>query len=181
MEKLLWVDLEMTGLDDTVHHIIEVAAVITDYDFNTLATYEQVVFQPPEVLNLMDAWCVKTHTESGLVKAIPEGKPLEVVEQELIDIINEHFTKKDRIILSGNSIGNDKRFIDRYMTKLADRLHYRVLDVSSFKLIYQTKFGIKFKKSNAHRATDDILESIRELKTYLQYVDPKLKPRSKES
>lgn len=169
--NLLWVDLEMTGLDENIHHIIEVAAIVTDFNFEPLEQYHRVVFQPPEVIALMDEWCVKTHGDSGLTAAIPGGTPLATVETELCELIKRHFNSKDRPVLAGNSINNDRRFIDKYLVKFASRLHYRMIDVSSFKEIFREKYGVTFKKANSHRAVDDILESINELKTYLSYVN----------
>ncbi len=171
MKKLFWVDLEMTGLDEKYDAIIEVAVVITDYDFKPLEEYSRVVFQPPAILARMDEWCTKTHGESGLTALIPNGSPLADVEKDLIQLADRHWDKKDRIVLTGNSIGNDKRFIDAYMPDFAKRLHYRVIDVSSYKEIFREKWGIKVDKKNKHRAVGDIHESIRELETYLSYVN----------
>lgn len=171
-KRFFWIDLEMTGLNDLTDTILEVAIVITDTDFKTLEEYHTVVFQPAEQLAKMDAWCTKTHGDSGLTAAVPNGKPLDMVDQEVEALINRHYSAKDRIVLAGNSVGNDKRFIDRYMPRFAKRLHYRLIDVSSYKEIYREKYGISFPKKNAHRAVDDIYESIRELSFYLSYVNP---------
>jgi oligoribonuclease len=170
MKKLFWLDLEMTGLNDTSDRILEVAAVITDIDFKTLEELHRVVYQPKEVLDSMNDWCKKTHGESGLTAAVPMGTPLEKVEEEVLLMIGRHFSAQDRVILAGNSIGNDRRFVDRYMPKMADRLHYRMVDVSSFKEVFREKYGLGFQKKNAHRAVDDIYESIRELGFYLSFV-----------
>lgn len=171
MKCFLWVDLEMTGLDDTVDSILEVAAVVTDSQYNFLEEYHKVVFQPPQVLESMNDWCKKTHGESGLTAAVPFGKPLAEVEQDLLKITAKYFSQ-DRIVLAGNSVGNDKRFIDRYMPQFAKKLHYRLLDVSSFKEVFRETYNVGFEKKNAHRAVDDIHESIRELKFYLSFVTP---------
>ena len=161
----------MTGLDDQIDSILEVAVVITDIQFNILEEYSKVVFQPPEVLEKMNSWCKKTHGESGLVSAVPQGAPLLVVEEEVLKIIERHFTKEDRIVLVGNSVGNDRRFIDRLMPKFSKKLHYRIIDISSFKELFSNKYGIKLSKKNGHRARSDITDSIEELKYYLQHVD----------
>jgi oligoribonuclease len=171
-KHLFWIDLEMTGLDDAVDHILEVAVVITDLDFNPVAEYDQVVFQPQSVLDGMNDWCKDHHGRSGLTAAVPNGKPLLEVEKDLIELATRHFRNGDKIVLVGNSVGNDRRFIDRYLTEFAKKLHYRLLDVSSFKEIYREKYGIKFEKKNAHRALGDIHESIAELKHYLSFVHP---------
>lgn len=169
-KHLFWVDLEMTGLDDSKDHILEVAVIITDLDFIPVAEYDQVVFQSPEVVENMNDWCKKHHGESGLTAAIPSGKKIAEVERDLIDLAKKYFNHDERIVLVGNSVGNDRRFIDRYMPEFAGKLHYRLLDVSSFKEIYREKYGIKFDKKNAHRALGDIHESIAELKHYLSFV-----------
>ena len=172
-KKMLWMDLEMTGLDDQNDHILEVAALVTDLDFNTIEELQHIVFQPHAVLDGMNAWCKEHHGKSGLTAAVPTGTPLSQVEDELIALAIRHWGQPhqdNRIVLCGNSIGNDRRFIDRYLPRLEKHLHYRMIDVSSFKEVFREKYGIKHEKKNAHRATGDILESIAELKHYLSFV-----------
>lgn len=170
LSKLLWLDMEMTGLDETVDTILEVAVIVSDLEFNVLDTYEAIVFQPPEVLAGMNEWCQKAHASSGLTKLVPHGQPLTVVENQVINLVKKHFTKEERVILCGNSINNDRRFIDKYMKAFAALLHYRLVDVSSYKEIFKSKYGINFQKKSKHRAIDDIHESMEELKTYLTFV-----------
>ena len=170
MKRLFWLDLEMTGLNDSVDRILEVAAVITDLDFKPLEEFHRVIYQTPEILQNMNDWCKKTHGESGLTAEVPAGTPLEKVETEILELMNRNFTPQDRIVLVGNSIGNDRRFVDRYLPKMAERLHYRMIDVSSFKEIFRDKYGVSFQKKNAHRAVGDIYESIRELSFFLTFV-----------
>jgi oligoribonuclease len=177
-KRLFWVDLEMTGLDENTDRILELAVVITDLDLNPVEELHRVVFQPPEVVAGMNDWCKKTHGESGLTALIPTGKPLEEVEKEVIALIARHFPQGERVVLVGNSVGNDKRFVDRYMPEMAKRLHYRLIDVSSFKEIFRDKYGISYAKKNAHRAVDDIHESIAELKHYLSFVKPAETPKA---
>jgi oligoribonuclease len=169
-KHLFWIDLEMTGLEENKDHILEVAVIITDLDFNPVETYEQVVFQPAEIVEGMNDWCKKHHGDSGLTAAIPGGKPLKEVEHDLLGLVKKYFKHDERVVLVGNSVGNDRRFIDRYMAEFAGKLHYRVVDVSSFKEIYREKYNIKFDKKNAHRALGDIVESINELKHYMSFV-----------
>lgn len=169
-KSLFWVDLEMTGLDDVTDKILEVAVVVTDIELKPLEEYHRVVFQPAEVVAGMNDWCKKTHGESGLTALIPSGMPLAQVEKELVALIERHYGAQERVVLCGNSVGNDKRFIDRYLPEVAKRLHYRLVDVSSFKEIYRDRFKLSFPKGNAHRAVDDIHESIRELGFYLSFV-----------
>ncbi len=170
MKSLLWVDLEMTGLDEKTDHILEIAAVITDPDLKVHEEYHRIVFQPQLILDQMNDWCKKNHGESGLTAAVPTGMPLDQVESELLELLARHFKPDHRIVLAGNSIGNDRRFIDKYMPNFAKRLHYRMVDVSSFKEVFRERWGIKFDKKNAHRAIGDIYESIRELEHYLSFV-----------
>ncbi|OFZ19993.1 MAG: hypothetical protein A2X94_11560 [Bdellovibrionales bacterium GWB1_55_8] len=169
-KPLFWIDLEMTGLDDQADSILEIAVVITDIDFKPLEEYHRIVFQPPEVVAGMNAWCKKTHGESGLTAAIPGGTPLAQVEDEVLALMDRHYSAKDQIVLAGNSVGNDRRFVDRYMPRVAKRLHYRLIDVSSFKEIFREKYGLEFRKPSTHRAVQDVYESIRELSFYLSNV-----------
>ena len=170
-----WIDLEMTGLDETKDSILEVAVLVTDLDFNVVEEYDRVVFQTLDILESMNAWCKKTHGESGLTTKVKDGMALPQVESEMLALINRHFKPEDKVVLCGNSIGNDRRFVDKYLPGVAKRLHYRMVDVSSFKEIFRDKFGIKVKKKETHRALDDIQESIDELKTYLKYVQVPMK------
>ncbi len=160
----------MTGLDDVQDKIIEVAVVVTDLDFNELEAYHRVVFQPADVVAGMNDWCKEHHGKSGLTAEIPGGTPLAEVEKELIALAGRHYSPKTRIVIAGNSIGNDRRFIDRYLPEFTKLLHYRMIDVSSFKEIYREKYKLNFNKANAHRALGDIYESIKELKFYLSFV-----------
>lgn len=169
-KPFFWIDLEMTGLDPFEDSILEAAVVVTDINLKPIDEYSQVVFQPPEVLDAMNDWCKEHHGKSGLTEAVAKGKPQADVEKDLIALIDKHYGEKDRVILCGNSVGNDKAFLEVHMKELSKKLHYRILDVSSFKIIFQYKYGLKFKKANSHRAVDDILESIKELETYLNYI-----------
>ena len=164
---LVWLDLEMTGLDASRDLILEAAAIVTDLEFRELTQLEEVVFQPPEVLSRMDDWCKKNHGESGLLAKVPGGISEHELDTKLFQMLTVH-VPKGRPILAGNSIAQDRKFVDRYLPQFAKRLHYRMLDVSSFKVIFESKYGIKYKKQNKHRALDDIRESIAELKLYLQ-------------
>lgn len=174
MQKLLWLDMEMTGLDIQKEVIIEVAALVTDYDFNVLDQYEAVVNQPQIYIDRMDDWNREHHTTSGLVAKIPRGRTPELVEEELLNLVNKHWPrivkKEDKVILAGNSIAQDRLFIDKYFKKLSEKIHYRILDVSSWKVIFNNKFNQRYEKKNAHRALEDIKESIAELKFYLSHM-----------
>jgi oligoribonuclease len=170
--KLLWLDLEMTGLDVTKEVIIEVAALVTDLNFQVLDQYEAVVQQPQSYLDAMDDWNKKHHGESGLTAKVPKGTPPLQVETELLALIKKHWTTpKDRPVLAGNSISQDRLFIAKYFSTLESALHYRMLDVSSWKVIFNAKYNQKYVKKNSHRALDDIRESIEELKFYLGFFE----------
>ena len=161
----------MTGLDVDKEVIIEVAAIVTDNKLEALETYHSIVKQPQEYIDRMDDWNKKTHGESGLTALIPTGQDPANVENDLLKLVEKHFTPKDRIILAGNSIGQDRLFVNKYFKRFAERLHYRMLDVTSFKIVFNNMFQISYaKKQTKHRAIDDVQESINELKKYLEFV-----------
>ena len=169
MEKIFWLDLEMTGLMPESDVIIEAAAVITDKDFKELDSYESVVYQAQKNLEAMDSWNQKCHRRSGLYDLVAKGQSLANVEQDLLSLLENHFALDDKIVLAGNCIYQDRNFLRRYMPKLDKKLYYRMLDVTAFKLIAQQK-GLIFKKENKHRALEDTRESIRELSYYLKHM-----------
>jgi len=169
VKNLLWIDMEMTGLDVTREVILEVAAVVTDIELRELETYETVVKQPQPYLDAMDEWNTKHHGESGLVAKVPSGREPALVEAHLIGLVDKHFGA-EKPVIAGNSIAQDRLFIDRHMPRFAARLHYRMLDVTSWKIVMNARFGLEFDKKKSHRALDDIRESIGELKFYLQHV-----------
>ncbi|MCB1197884.1 MAG: oligoribonuclease [Deltaproteobacteria bacterium] len=177
----LWIDLEMTGLDPDKDVILEAAAIITDYNLEAKATFHEIVYQPPEVIENMDPWCIKTHAASGLTEKIPDGKPLQQVEHDLLSFLTPYYNTNDAIILCGNTISQDRAFIKNYMPDLYNILHYRVLDVSTLKEIFARIYHKKFTKKEAHRALDDIRESIAELKYYLSFVDLEMIQASTEA
>lgn len=174
MQKLFWIDMEMTGLDVEKEVIIEVAALITDMNFNVLDSYEAVVNQPNTYLDKMDEWNKSHHSKSGLLAKIPRGAPPHEVEEALIALVKKHWPriekKEDKPVLAGNSIGQDRLFINKYLPEFGNLLHYRMLDVSSWKIIFNHKLNLKYEKKNNHRALDDIRESIEELKYYLSHI-----------
>lgn len=172
MERMLWLDMEMTGLDIEKEVIIEVAAIVTDKSLEPIATYEAVVKQPKEYLDNMDEWNTTHHGQSGLIALVPEGKEPHVVERELIEFCKENFPGDDQIILAGNSIFQDRIFINKYFKELNGLLHYRMLDVTTIKLIFNNFYQISYAKSQSkHRALDDIQDSINELKKYLSFIE----------
>lgn len=169
--RLLWVDLEMTGLDVEQDVILEVAAEITDFDLKTLASYEARVKQPHDlVVDRMQKniwWKDYPSNRDDFVNKLDSGKSSDQVQAELIALIDEHFGGEPAI-LAGNSIHNDRNFIKYWWPKLDLKLHYRMLDVSSLKVFMQGKYDVEFEKKEIHRAFDDIQASIAELQHYLE-------------
>ncbi len=154
--KLLWVDLEMTGLDVDHDVILEVAAEVTDFNFVTSASFEACISRSDEVLGRMNDWSMAQHSSSGLVERIKHnGRDENEVKHELIGFINAQF-KGAPAILAGNSIHNDRNFIKKGWPDVDALLHYRMLDVSAFKIIMQAKYAVFFEKKEVHRAFDDI-------------------------
>jgi oligoribonuclease len=168
MEKLLWLDMEMTGLDVEKEVPIEVAAIVTDLEFKELETYHAVIKQPLKFLDAMDDWNKEHHGASGLTAAVATGQPIITVEKDLVHLVARHFA--DPAVLAGNSIGQDRLFINKYLPKLNEKLHYRMLDVTSWKIIMSARFGRKYEKKNSHRAVDDIRESINEMAFYVSQI-----------
>lgn len=172
--KLLWIDLEMTGLNPRKDLILEVAAVITDFDFKELARYESIIaYDTDEVIRLMklnEWWSKFPDSRDAIVKRIENGKPLKVVEDELIDMVNQNFGSKPAI-LSGNSIHQDRKFIENWWPELNKHLHYRMFDVTSLKIYMSGKFGVEYHKRSAHRAVEDIQESMDEWKYYMNWLN----------
>src|SRR5665213_1176968 len=170
--RLLWVDLEMTGLDPLEDVILEVAAEITDFEFKTLANYEAIVQQPRDlVVERMGKniwWKDYPNNRDEFVRKVATGKPAEQVQRELIELIEQQFGDEPAI-LAGNSIHNDRNFIKQWWPQLDLKLHYRVLDVSAWKVVMQGKYGAQFEKKEVHRAFDDIQASIAELQYYLEW------------
>lgn len=162
----------MTGLDPVKDVILEVAVEITDFDFNTLATYETTVKQPKDlVTKRMQAniwWRDFPQNRDTFINNLESGKPLKEVEQELLALVHEHFGQTPAL-LGGNSIHNDRQFIKQWMPAFDLKLHYRMLDVSAWKVFMHGKYNLKFEKPEVHRAFEDIQGSIAELQYYLDY------------
>ena len=125
----------------------------------------------------MDAWNTEHHGASGLLAKIPSGENQSDVEEELCSLVDKHFSKEDPPVLAGNSIHHDRLFIKKHFKKLNAKLHYRMLDVSSWKIIVKERYGFEFEKQNRHRAVEDIEESIGEMKSYLDFFENKMKKK----
>ena len=165
--NIVWIDLEMTGLYPETDAIIEAACLITDTSLEIIAESDNLILhQDAKVFDTMDAWNRNQHTKSGLWEKVVASKlTLEEAEENLLNFIKKN--TRSRPYLAGNSIWQDRRFIRRYMPRLDAYLHYRMIDVSSVKtLVDYWKPKVIHQKSEAHRALDDIKESLEELRLY---------------
>ena len=170
--KLLWVDLEMTGLEPEKDRILEVAAIATDMKLEEIAKYEAIVKVDETLMkNRMvgDFWEKNKVAREALIKQNESGRPIKEIEKELIKFIDQNFAKGN-IYLARNSIHQDRKFIEREMPELNKKLHYRMLDVSAWKIYFENALDKKFTKPENHRALDDINGSIEELKWYLTFL-----------
>ena len=170
--RLVWIDLEMTGLDPSVDTILEIATIITDNDLNIIAQSPSMIIHHTQAqLDAMNDFCKKLHGYSGLsTSALQSSISLELAEKQTHDFIAQHCAPQTSP-LCGNSIWSDRIFLQKYMPQVLQFLHYRLIDVSSIKELVERWEGEKkiFKKANTHRALDDIKESINELKFYRQH------------
>jgi oligoribonuclease len=169
---LLWLDMEMTGLDPDRDRILEMATLVTTAQLELVAVGpELVVHQSDETLAGMDAWNTSHHGASGLTARSRESTVTEAeAEAATLTFIAAHFSARDRPVLCGNSIHQDRRFVHRHMPALDARLHYRMVDVSTIKELARRWYGDELSalpaKHDAHRALDDIHESLAELRFY---------------
>jgi len=178
LQNILWMDLEMTGLDPKEDRILEVAVIVTDWNFQEIATYEAAVKVSPRRIERRMIkgpsaafWSSIPSIRDALITQTREqGRTGQVVEQELLEFINKHFDKAIPVLLAGNSIHQDRRFIVSEWPELDNRLHYRMLDVTAWKVVFEGKYGKKFAKPEIHRALDDIRGSIMELEYYMKKI-----------
>lgn len=168
--NLIWIDLEMTGLDTFNDQIIEIATVVTDKDLNILAKGPvMAIHQPDEIMAGMDNWNTKQHGKSGLTERVRVSKFTEKdAEKATIEFLSQ-WVDKSKSPMCGNSICQDRRFMARCMPELEDYFHYRNLDVSSLKELavrWKPEVTKGFKKQGSHLAMDDVIDSINELIYY---------------
>lgn len=173
-DHLVWIDLEMSGLDVESDVILEIATIVTDSDLEVLAEGPELVIDQPEaILEGMDEWNTKHHGESGLTDAVRESSlSVDDAETKTLQFIKQ-YCHRDSAPLCGNSVWQDRRFLARYMPRLEQFLHYRIIDVSSVKELVRRWYPDEVSapsKEQSHRALDDIRESIRELAYYREHV-----------
>lgn len=174
--SVLWMDLEMTGLDPVEDRILEVAVIATDWDFTEVATYESAVKVGSRLVERrmkvgQAFWDANPLARDGLIaQNLERSRHGRTVENELLAFVDEYFEPGTRVLLAGNSIHQDRKFIDHEWPRLSARLHYRMLDVSAWKVVFDGRYGKKFSKPEEHRALGDIRGSIQELKYYLKKV-----------
>lgn len=170
-ERLVWIDCEMTGLDLGNDALIEIAALVTDFDLNVLGEGVDVIVKPPgEALDQMIDFVRNMHETSGLLAELENGVTLREAEEQVMAYLREHCTPDSRPPLAGNSVATDRGFVARDMAELDAFLHYRIVDVSSIKELSKrwfprAYFNAPTKRGN-HRALADIQESIEELRYY---------------
>lgn len=167
----MWVDLEMTGLSPEEDRILEVAAIATDWDLNELETYTAVVKVDEDLMKkrmVGEFWEKNDESRKALMAQNADGQSTKAVEKELMHFIDRNFGEV--VYLAGNSIHQDRKFIEREWPKLNKKLHYRMLDVSAWKVYFEGALHKHFVKPENHRALDDIRGSMEELKWYLKSV-----------
>jgi len=173
-KNLIWIDLEMTGLNVEKDVVLEIASVITDSDLNVIERGpEFVIHHPDDVLDSMNDEVKKMHTKSSLIEKVKASTTSIVqAEKETLAFFKKH-CDPDTALLAGNSVWQDRNFLKRYMPSLVDFCYYRILDVTAIKEVvlrwYPNNPQVEFKKKETHRALDDVLESIAELEHYRKY------------
>ena len=169
--KLLWIDLEMTGLDPEKDRILEVAAIATDMELNEIGNMEAVVKVDENLMKsrmVGEFWEKNKKSYDALFAQNTSGEDVGAVEKKILEFLDKNFGAE--IYLAGNSIHQDRKFIEREMPELNKRLHYRMLDVSAWKIYFENALDKKFIKPDNHRALEDIKGSIEEFKWYLSFI-----------
>ena len=174
-DNLVWIDLEMTGLDPEKEKIIEIATLVTDSDLNIIAEGPNLVIsQPNEILESMDEWNLTHHGSSGLIEEVKKSDVTEqIAEIETLEFISKYVGEKVSP-MCGNTVSHDRRFLSKYMPRLESYFNYRHIDVSSFKetAVRWMNEAQVYEKKGSHRALGDIKESVEELKFYKQLYMP---------
>ena len=171
--SLLWLDLEMTGLDAEKDVILEIAVAATDFNLETLIEGpDLVIHQPETALQNMNKWVQKTHSASGLLERVASSNiAVQEAEKQVLEFV--HDSCEQDFHFAGNSIYQDRSFLKKYMPKLNNKAHYRLIDVSTIKVLVKAWYPNSpenlFKKNKTHRAFDDVRESITELRHFRNY------------
>jgi oligoribonuclease len=170
---LVWIDLEMTGLNPQIDRIIEIATIVTDNELNVIAEGPVLaIHQPDLLLDQMNEWCTKVHGESGLTARVKASTVTEAMAEEQTLAFLSRYLQPNMSPICGNSVWQDRRFLNAYMQKLNAFFHYRMIDVSTIKELarrWRPELYASFTKETSHRALDDIRESIDELKFYREH------------
>ena len=173
-DNLVWIDMEMSGLDPAVHVILEVACIVTDPHLQTLDEMEPIaISQPQAELDKMDEWNRNTHAKTGLIERVRASDVSVVAAESTVLDFLQAWVEPEQAPICGNSIHQDRRFINQYMPRLDGFLHYRIVDVSSVKILahlWRPEVVTGFKKKNTHSALADIRESIEELRHYRKHL-----------
>jgi len=172
---LVWIDCEMTGLNPRQDELCEIAIIVTDSELNPIDAGFSVVINPSEqAIASMNEFVRKMHQESGLLAALPAGVSCEQAEAQCLSYLDKHLADEKTAPLAGNSVGTDRMFLAKYMPGLESRLHYRNVDVSSIKELARRWYPRVYfqlpKKNGNHRALQDILDSIAELRFYREAI-----------
>lgn len=169
---LLWCDMEMTGLDPDRDLPLEIAVIATDWDFNEIASLESGIGQDASAVGVLfdnsDFYKKYSANREALSQLAASSPPAPIVEKQLLSFIQENFDTARPVLLAGNSIHQDRRFIRNFLPFFDQKLHYRMLDVTAWKVVFEGKFQVKYEKQESHRALDDIRESIAELRFYME-------------
>lgn len=185
-DRIVWIDCEMTGLDLEVDELVEVAAIVTDFDLTPLDDGIDVVIRPSDrARDNMGDFVTKMHTDSGLITELDSGTTVEDAQEKVLAYIRTHVPEAGKAPLGGNSVGTDKAFLAKQMPQIVEHLHYRILDVSTIKELSRRWFPRAYyqspEKTGGHRALGDIQDSIRELAYYRRAAFRPKEPTSEEA
>lgn len=185
-DRIVWIDCEMTGLDLEVDELVEVAAIVTDFDLTPLDDGIDVVIRPSDrARDNMGDFVTRMHTDSGLITELDSGTTVEDAQEKVLAYIRTHVPEAGKAPLGGNSVGTDKAFLAKQMPQIVEHLHYRILDVSTIKELSRRWFPRAYyqspEKTGGHRALGDIQDSIRELAYYRRAAFRPKEPTSEEA